>query len=75
MRPYPPLQLMMRAKGSWVANDNEEQPGSAVGLLKKIAELKGEQFDESRYDEGEDGLGYPIGYEPPKKPSPFSFAA
>ena len=60
---------------SWIANDNEEQPGSAIGLLKKIAALKGDQFDQSRYDEGEDGLGYPIDYEPPKKPSPFSFAA
>lgn len=62
-------------KESWVANDNEDQPGSAIGLFKKIAELKGDEFDANRYDEGEDGCGYPVGYEPPKKSSPFSFAA
>lgn len=31
------------------ANDN--QPGNAVALLRHVAELKGEAFDESRYDE------------------------
>ncbi|MBX4941137.1 hypothetical protein [Rhizobium binae] len=62
-------------KELWVANDNEEQPGSAILLQKKIASLKGETFDASRYDEGEDGLGYPVGYEPPARKSPFNLAA
>jgi len=64
-------------KEIWVANDNEEQPGSAIGLFTRLAELSGVPFDASRYEEGEDGLGYPIGYEPPKREqfSAFSFAA
>jgi len=62
-------------KELWVANDNEDQPGSAILLQQKLACLKGEEFDASRFDEGEDGYGYPIGYEPPARKSPFSFAA
>jgi hypothetical protein len=64
-------------KELWVANDNEEQPGSAIGLQQKIATLKGEAFDGSRFDDGEMGDGYPIGFEPPsrQKWSPFSLAA
>jgi hypothetical protein len=48
----------------WVANDNEEQPGNALDLLRKIAALKGEEFDETRFDED----GWPKGYEPPARP-------
>lgn len=62
-------------KEKFIANDNEEQPGTAIGLQKKIASMKGETFDAGRYEEGEDGLGYPIGYEPPARKSPFSWAA
>lgn len=62
-------------KELWVANDNEDQPGSAILLQQKLACLKGEEFDASRFDEGEDGYGYPIGYEPAARKSPFSFAA
>ena len=35
----------------WIANDNEAQPGTARGLLQNLAMLKGEPFDESRFDE------------------------
>ncbi|PKA40421.1 hypothetical protein CWR43_27970 [Rhizobium sullae] len=51
----------------WTANDNEAQPGSAIELQKKIAEMKGEQFDASRYEDGEMGDGWPVGYEPPAR--------
>ncbi|MBD9542916.1 hypothetical protein IB276_26065 [Ensifer sp. ENS04] len=51
-------------KETFVANDNDEQPSSAIDLHRKLAELKGEEFDASRYDGGEDGEGYPAGYEP-----------
>ena len=34
----------------WVVADNDNQPGDALTLLRKIAEMKGEPFDESRYD-------------------------
>ncbi|MGM4911470.1 hypothetical protein [Rhizobium sp. 768_B6_N1_8] len=61
-------------KEQFIANDNEEQPGSAIGLQKKIAELKGETFDESRFDDGGDGYGYPVGYEPQPRNS-FPWAA
>ncbi|MBC7149036.1 MAG: hypothetical protein H5U22_06620 [Rhizobium sp.] len=54
-------------KEIWVANDNEEQPGSAIGLFKRLAALSGVSFDASRHEEGEEGLGYPVGYEPPKR--------
>lgn len=64
-------------KELWVANDNEEQPGSAIGLQQKLANLKGEEFNEIRFDGGEMGEGYPMGYDPParKKWSPFDLAA
>lgn len=35
----------------WIVAENDNQPGSALALLRHIAELKGEPFDESRYDE------------------------
>lgn len=60
-------------KEIWVANDNEEQPGSAIGLFKRLAALSAVPFDASRYDDGEDGYGYPVGYEPPKRePEPWA---
>lgn len=60
-------------KEIWVANDNEEQPDSAIGLFKRLAALSDVPFDASRYEEGEDGLGYPVGYEPPKRrPEPWA---
>ncbi|PZP69520.1 MAG: hypothetical protein DI604_17945 [Delftia acidovorans] len=62
-------------KELWVANDNETQPGSAIELQKKLAAMKGEAFKAERFDEGEAGYGYPIGYEPPSRTSPFSLAA
>lgn len=62
-------------KELWVANDNDAQPGSAIELQKKIATLKGEEFDASRFEDGEDGDGWPNGYEPPARKSPFSWAA
>lgn len=58
-------------KELWAANENEEQPGSAILLQKKIAALKGEAFDAGRFEEGEDGDGWPVDYEPPKRKSPF----
>lgn len=51
-------------KELWVANDNSEQPGSAIALQVKIAELKGEQFDASRFEDGESGDGWPNGHVP-----------
>ncbi|RWX40810.1 hypothetical protein EHH54_10395 [Rhizobium leguminosarum] len=61
-------------KEQFIANDNEEQPGNALDLQRKLAAMKGEEFDAGRYDGGEDGEGYPVDYEPParSKPSPFS---
>lgn len=59
-------------KDKFVANDNEEQPGSAILLQQKFAKLKGEAFDAARFEDGEDGEGYPVGYEPPARKSPFS---
>lgn len=60
-------------KDIWVANDNEAQPGGAIGLFRKIAEMNGKDFDASRYDGGEGGYGYPVGYEPPKRePEPWA---
>lgn len=67
------LTVSEDGKEFWVANDNEEQPGHALGLLQKIAALKGEQFDETRFDED----GWVNGYEPPERviqPSAFSLA-
>ena len=61
-------------KERFIANDNDEQPGFALALLQKIATMKGETFDASRYDED----GWVLGYEPPERPlaaSPFSLAA
>ncbi len=54
-------------KETWVANDNEAQPGSAIELHRKLAELKGEDFDASRFEDGEDGDGWPVGYEHPAR--------
>jgi hypothetical protein len=59
-------------KEIWVANDNEDQPGSAVELFRKLAKMKAEEFDASRYDGGEDGYGYPNGWEPPVRIVPNS---
>lgn len=56
------LTVDAAGKDRFIANDNEEQPGYAEALLRKLAGLKGEEFDESRFDED----GYPIGYEPPE---------
>ncbi|MGF9564132.1 hypothetical protein AAIH70_11515 [Neorhizobium sp. BT27B] len=61
-------------KEKFIANDNEEQPGSARGLHMKISALNGKDWgdlDEARFDDD----GYPVGYEPPSRKSPFSFAA
>jgi len=35
----------------WVANDNESQPGNSKDLLAKLAEMHGEPFDDTRFDE------------------------
>ena len=56
------LTVSEDGKDLWAANDNDEQPSHAIALLRKLAGLKGEEFDESRLDED----GWPIGYEPPK---------
>lgn len=53
--------LTVDEKHIWAANDNEAQPGHTMALLRKLADLKGETFDESRFDED----GIPVGYEPP----------
>ena len=36
---------------SWIVADNDNQPGDALSLLRHVAELKGEPFDETRYDD------------------------
>lgn len=59
-------------KETFVANDNEAQPSSAIDLHRKLAAMKGEAFDINRYDGGEMGEGYPVDYEPPAR-APFSF--
>ena len=41
---------------TWIVADNDNQPGSAIELLRAIAEMKGEPFDESRFDED----GWPV---------------
>lgn len=51
---------------TFIANDNEAQPASAIDLQRKIADLKGEVFDASRFDGGEDGDGWPNGGVPPE---------
>jgi hypothetical protein len=49
-------------RDTFIANDNEEQPGDAMSLLRKLAVMKGEEFDESRFDED----GWLHGYVPPE---------
>lgn len=69
------LTVTEDGKDAFIANDNDAQPSSALDLQRKLATMKGEEFDASRYDGGEDGEGYPVDYEPParsEKPSPFS---
>lgn len=60
-------------KDVFIANDNEAQPSNAIDLHRRLAELKGEEFDE--FGEKYDDYGYPVGYEPPARDrsSPFSF--
>lgn len=48
---------------AFIVNGNEDQPGSALDLLRKLAEMKGEEFDESRFDDG----GFLKDYEPPSR--------
>lgn len=48
---------------TFIANDNEAQPGDTLGLLRKIAEMKGDEFDEGRLDED----GWVKDYEPPSR--------
>lgn len=43
-------------KETWTVADNDNQPGNAMDLLRKIAGMKQQPFDESRFDED----GYPI---------------
>lgn len=52
---------------TFIANDNDAQPGSAIDLQRKIASLKGEEFDASRFEDGENGDGWPVDYEPPAR--------
>ena len=54
-------------KELWVANDNEAQPGSAIELHRKLATLKGEEFDAARFEDGEEGDGWPVDYEHPAR--------
>lgn len=56
----------------WVANDNEAQPGSAIELHRKLAMLNGEEFDVSRFEDGENGDGWPVDYEPPARLKPIA---
>lgn len=41
---------------SWIVADNDNQPGNAIGLLRKIAGMKQQSFDESGFDMD----GFPI---------------
>lgn len=41
---------------SWIVADNDNQPGNAIDLLRKIAGMKQQPFDESGFDED----GFPI---------------
>jgi hypothetical protein len=45
----------------WVKADNDNQPSTGVALLAHLAALKGEPFDESRFD----GDGWPVGSDQP----------
>lgn len=54
-------------KEIWIANDNDAQPGSAIELHRRLSALKDEQFDASRFEDGEDGDGWPVGYEHPAR--------
>lgn len=65
------LTVSEDGKELWVANDNEAQPGDAMGLLRKISELKGEEFDETRFDDD----GWVKGYEPPDRAPSLGLAA
>lgn len=62
-------------KELWTASVRCDQPGSAIGLFKKIAEMNGTKFDASRYEEDEMGDGYPVGYEPARAWNPMALAA
>lgn len=61
-------------KDQFIANDNEEQPGTALGLFQKLAYLNGQEWgdlDEARFD----GDGFPVGYKPPASESSLPWAA
>ncbi|MGY6251516.1 hypothetical protein ACXIUS_28965 [Bosea thiooxidans] len=45
----------------WIVAANDNQPGSGVELLRALAALKGEAFDESRFDAD----GWPVGSDAP----------
>jgi hypothetical protein len=60
-------------KDLFIANDNEAQPSNAIDLQRKLASLKGEEFDVNRFDDGESGLGYPVDYEPTSRPWATTF--
>lgn len=45
------LNVAEDGKELWAVADNDNQPGDAMSLLRKLAELKGEPFDESKFDE------------------------
>lgn len=39
-------------KELWIAHENDNQPGTSETLLRKLAEMKGEDFDETRFEDG-----------------------
>ncbi|MDX0897469.1 hypothetical protein GOD90_10745 [Sinorhizobium medicae] len=68
------LTVDEEGKELFVANDNEAQPSSAIDLQRKLADLRGEEFDASRFEDGEMGDGYPVGYEPPPRQPRLAFS-
>lgn len=68
------LTVDEEGKELFVANDNEAQPSNAIDLQRRLADLRGEEFDARRFEDGVDGYGYPVGYEPPPRQPRSAFS-
>lgn len=55
------LAVKDNGEEAWIVAANDNQPGNALALLRHLAEIKGEEFDASRFD----GDGWPVGSEKP----------
>lgn len=56
------LTINDAGEDNWIVSANDNQPGSGIDLLRSLAKLKGEEFDESRFDAD----GWPVGSEKPE---------